>query len=163
MIDKFGRIKNISLLLFDLEGVLITDGDNAVEEKIKQCALLFAGFCETIKQYGLKAGIVTAGEDKNLLKDFEAIPGCVVLSSTIDKVSLVDELIEKLNIDYENIFYIGDDLLDIPLLAKVGFSAAPAHSRREVKRVVDYISPANNGKSLLEDITDLFIKNDLEK
>ena len=158
MTDKFQKLKDIRIILFDMEGVLLINGENSHSEKLKKIAALLKNFCLKISRFDLKGGIVTASEDKELIEEFETIPCCEILTSTIDKVSLVDKLIARLNLKYENVFYIGDGLLDVPLLQKVGFSAAPRNSRREVKRVVDYICPAQDGEALLEDIGNLFLK-----
>lgn len=152
------KIKNIKIILFDMEGVLLTKNDGHDTEGIKLIVAALKSLCEKLKPFNVSGGIVTASSDENLLKKFREIPGCEILSSTINKVFLVDTLKEKLGIEYKNIFYIGDDLLDIPLLMKVGFSAAPKSSRREVKRIVDHICPAA-GQQLLNDIGSLFIKS----
>lgn len=157
--NKFGSIKEIKLVLFDLEGVLLNKNEDHDLESLKNIAAALKSLCEQIKVFNARGGIVTASDDENLLKEFRAIPTCEILTSTIDKVSLVDKLKEKLGIEYKNIFYIGDDLLDIPLLMKVGFSAAPKGSRREVKRIVNHVCPAEGGIQLLEDIGKLFVQS----
>ncbi|MFC2134299.1 HAD hydrolase family protein [Bacteroidota bacterium] len=158
MNNKFRKLADIRIILFDLEGVLLINNEKSHSDKLKKISESLKNFCLKISKFDLKGGIVTASEEEELIKEFKSIPCCEILTSTIDKVSLVDKLISKLNLNYKNVFYIGDGLLDIPLLQKVGFSAAPRNSRREVKRVVDYICPAQDGESLLEDIGNLFLK-----
>src|SRR3989339_2201682 len=123
MNEKFNKLKDIKLLLFDMEGVLINNEGDHSADSLKNIAGLLKSMFKKLRKYGMKGGIVTASEDKELLKYFEKIPGCEILTSTFDKISLVDKLKAKLSLEYTNIFYIGDDLLDIPLLSKVGFSA----------------------------------------
>lgn len=154
--NKFGKIKKIKLILFDMEGVLLNEREDHDSASLKKIALALKSLYGKLKPFKIHGGIVTASDDENLLKEFRAIPGCEILTSSIDKVSVIDKLKEKLGIEYKNIFYIGDDLLDIPLLMKVGFSAAPKSSRREVKRIVNHICPPAGGIQLLEDIGRLF-------
>src|SRR4030042_1821352 len=152
MDDLHKKLKDIKIILFDLEGVLLNDYENHDEETLRKIGESFKSFCEKVKKYNLKGGIVTASNIKIHLKQFMKIPDSEILTSSIDKVSNVRKLMSKLGIEFRNIFYIGDDILDIPLLMKVGVSAAPKNSRREVKRIVDYISPAHGGEKLLEDV-----------
>jgi YrbI family 3-deoxy-D-manno-octulosonate 8-phosphate phosphatase len=53
--------------------------------------------------------------------------------------------------------YIGDDVNDIELLKKVGFSAVPADSINEVKEISDYICKTNSGQGVFREIVDLIL------
>ncbi|MDP3581433.1 MAG: HAD hydrolase family protein, partial [Ignavibacteria bacterium] len=75
---------------------------------------------------------------------------CVLLSDSINKVKMVDDYLKNDTIDYKQVMYIGDDILDIPLLQKVGISGVPKDGRREVKRVVNFTTKAGSGEVLPE-------------
>lgn len=158
MFNKYKKLKDIKIVLFDMEGVLLNTEEDRDTERLKFLASSLEKLCNWLNEHNLKAAILTASDDHTMLEIFRTNTSCEILTSSIDKISIVDKLIEKYGIEYENIFYIGDDILDIPLLRKVGFSAAPNNSRREVKRIVDYISPAESGEALLDDIGSLFAK-----
>ncbi|NMB82339.1 MAG: hypothetical protein GYA14_11035 [Ignavibacteria bacterium] len=61
-------------------------------------------------------------------------------------------MIKNLTLDFKNVFYAGDEVLDLPLLNKVGFSASPSWAGRDVKRSVKYILKGNNIKSIFSEI-----------
>jgi len=131
--DFKNRLQKIKLFLFDLDGVLILNkGKN--EDDIYNC---MTDFAKKLKEYNFGVGIVTARDDDELTSKLAGIDNCIMVSASFNKVGKVEKLIEKLKLSFENVLYIGDDMLDIPLLQKAGVAIAPSNARREVKRIVD--------------------------
>ncbi|MFN2128872.1 MAG: HAD hydrolase family protein, partial [Anaerolineales bacterium] len=64
----------------------------------------------------------------------------------------------KYNISDNEICYIGDDVLDIPVLSCVGFSVAVANAREEVKAICDYCTVARGGRGAVREVIDLILK-----
>jgi 3-deoxy-D-manno-octulosonate 8-phosphate phosphatase (KDO 8-P phosphatase) len=152
--DILLKFENVKLFLFDLEGVL-THSDYP-EEK---CIELISNACLEFNKLELIFGIVTARKDDELIKKLKEIKGCNVLAAALDKVSAVDEFLKLNSLDYENVFYIGDDLLDIQLLKKSKVSAAPNSARREVKRVVNFILKSDKCEDLIQEIISAYINS----
>jgi len=73
-------------------------------------------------------------------------------------LSVARELCRKKKATLSQIAYMGDDLIDIPLLREVGFSAAPANARPEVKRVCDYVAKASGGKGAFREVVEKILK-----
>lgn len=148
---EYAKLKNVKLFLFDLEGVLNSqDNLNGVIDQLQTvCAKLFVD--------KIRVGILTASDNIKLLDHIKSVSGCMVLNSSLDKISYVEKLLIEYDQQFENVFYIGDEILDVPLLSRVGFSAAPGNARREVKRVVDYVCDASDGENILKEILDLYI------
>jgi len=141
------KLNIIKLFLFDLEGVLLNQGssnENCFEE-IEQV-------CGEFNKLGLMFGIVTARTDDEFIKKLKTIDGCIVLSSSLDKVTATDNFLSGRSLDYQNVFYMGDDLLDISLLKKCGVSCAPNSARREVKRVVTFLSQSEKCEEFLKEL-----------
>jgi 3-deoxy-D-manno-octulosonate 8-phosphate phosphatase (KDO 8-P phosphatase) len=148
MNNKFpAKISTVKLFLFDLEGVLLQKGSCN-----ENCFETIQHICLELNKIGLKFGIVTARVEDDFIKKLKTIEGCIVLLSSIDKVSATDNFLAGQPLDYQNIFYMGDDLLDIPLLKKCGVSCAPKNARREVKRVVTFLSKSDNCDEFLEEL-----------
>jgi 3-deoxy-D-manno-octulosonate 8-phosphate phosphatase (KDO 8-P phosphatase) len=146
LLTKFNEIK---LFLFDLEGVLLGKDSSIKQENNQPDWSFIKSACTEFEKFGTRFGIVTAA-DFHLDSNYNSHQGCIILSASINKVSLVDELLKDLAIDYKDVFYIGDDLLDIPLLQKCAISAVPRDGRREVKRVVSFIAQSSSGNVLSE-------------
>lgn len=116
MKNKFPiKLGTIKLFLFDLEGVLHhKDSSNL------NCLGAIELACRELNKLGRMFGIVTASSDNELINKLKMIVGCIVLSSSLDKVTATNNFLKSQSFDYQNVFYMGDDLLDIPLLKKCG-------------------------------------------
>jgi len=147
-------MSEIKIFFFDLEGVLMHNGvmeDNSIKA--------ISNTCKIFNQLGLIFGIVTARKEDKLIKKLRAIEDCFVLSSSLDKVLETDKFLSSRSVNYKNVFYMGDDLLDIPLLKKCGVSCAPKNSRREVKRIVNFIAHSDKCEDLLNEIIGYYKKS----
>ncbi|MBI9072499.1 MAG: HAD hydrolase family protein [Melioribacteraceae bacterium] len=153
------NLRKVRLFLFDLEGVLYLGEEDLssfytvdAEEKIK---VLF----ETLSINGSMVGVITGRNKDEVTSFFDKKGFTLFASATLDKLGFVQKLIDKKKLKFENVFYIGDNLLDIPLLQKVGVSAAPKHARREVKRVVDFVCEGESALEIIVNINNLLVQS----
>jgi len=152
MKNKFPlKLYAIKLFLFDLEGVLYQQDFNDIN-----CFDAIEHSCSEFNKLELMFGIVTASSDNEFINKLKTIEGCIVLSSSFDKVTATDNFLAGQSFDYQNVFYMGDDLLDIPLLKKCGVSCAPNSSRREVKRAVTFLSQSEKCEEFLEELINYY-------
>lgn len=157
ILQKFNDIK---LFLFDLEGCLLPKNFVHNELSEKQLIEKLKSFCKEFKVFNIELGIVTSSysEIVNRLKSNKA---CFILNGSINKVEMVDQFLNEKKLTYDQVFYIGDDLLDIPLLQKCKLSSSPKDGRREVKRVVNFVTKNESGL-VLEEIFE-YIKQSRKK
>ncbi|MFA7227587.1 MAG: HAD hydrolase family protein [Melioribacteraceae bacterium] len=153
-IETLLKFRDIKIFFFDLEGVLLND--NSPHEK---CVGAIEKYCQNFNRLGAGFGIVTAREDDELIRSLKAVKGCFVISGSVAKVSRTDKFLKSISIDYDNVFYMGDELLDVPLLQKCGLSCAPKRARREVKRVVSFTSSSDRCEDVLKEIFNHFKKS----
>mgnify|MGYP001401779946 CR=1 FL=1 len=152
------KISKLKIFLFDLDGVLILRKDRD-EIELVNC---MKEFTEKLKTDGYYAGIITARSEDKLTKQLNKLDNCEVVTASFNKVNSVQKILDELNLSFNEVLYIGDDMLDIPLLQKAGISVAPNSARREVKRVVDFsVDIAVNG-SILHTIIEMIerLKNE---
>lgn len=145
---------NIKLVLFDFDGVLIQEDRDFTLEQI---LMPLKKFIEEISEQGLLFGIMT-GRQNDEVTDLVEQYNIHVINSSINKLDNAERIIKNLRINFSEVFFIGDDILDIPLLQKVGISAAPKNARREVKRVVEKIIPAEDVEFMLNQIKSIVLK-----
>lgn len=148
------KMKEIKIFLFDLEGVLLNN--NTTPDKLFD---LLSAKIKEFNRHGLKFGIITAREDDDLINKLKSIEDCYVISSSFDKVSSADNFLTTSSVDYKNVFYMGDDLLDIPLLKKCRLTSTPMNGRREVKRIVNFVTKSKDPENILNEILSLFKKS----
>jgi len=157
-VDILKKFDEIKIFMFDLEGVLINDLKNVevICSQLKE-------FCAALAKENLIVGIITAREWDIITARLNEINNCFVITSTLSKEKMMDKKLVELGMSFCNLFYIGDDILDLPLLQKSGISCAPNNAKREVKRAVDIILDEEESQNLLDAILQLRKENILIK
>lgn len=93
-----------------------------------------------------KLGIITSHET-NVVNNMEHIVSRMdkISMGSYTKIEVLDKWLSEYKLNYSNVAYIGDDIPDLSIIEKVGFSACPANVVQDVKKKVDYICK-NNGR-----------------
>lgn len=76
-----------------------------------------------------------------------------------DKLPTFLKLVDELNLSLDEIAYIGDDILDLPILIRIGLAITPADGDDEVKSRVDYVSPFNGGKGCVREACEIIMRS----
>lgn len=150
---------DIRMFLTDCDGCL-TDGGMYYSEKgdeLKKFNTRDGKGFALLKEKGVLTGIVT-GENVDLNKRrVEKLRLDVYIPGCSDKLQVVRQLCDEYGIGLENVLYIGDDIMDIPLLKEAGFSACPADAHPSVKKAVDYVSSFDGGRGVIRDVADMLL------
>lgn len=153
------KVRQIRLLLLDVDGVM-TDGriiidDNGIETK--NFDVKDGHGIKMLLKNGIDV-IIISGRKSNVVNHRAKELGIVDLYQGVtDKAAIFDLLIEKRMIKPENIASIGDDIVDVPLLKRSGFSIAVADAVDEVKKSSDYITKSKGGRGAVREICDLIL------
>ena len=75
-----------------------------------------------------------------------------------DKEKYLSQICKKFAVKPNEILYIGDDINDIEIIKKIGFSSCPNNAVNNVKKIVDYICKINGGEGVLREITEVILK-----
>lgn len=144
------------LILTDIDGVW-TDGgmyyDQTGNELKKFHTYDSAGilFC---KINNIKTGIIT-GESTEIVKlRAQKLKVDFLFQGVKDKLTLVEELCKDLEIPLERVAYIGDDINDIQILQKVGFSACPDSAPSYIKNIVDKVMSMRGGDGVFREFVE---------
>jgi 3-deoxy-D-manno-octulosonate 8-phosphate phosphatase (KDO 8-P phosphatase) len=155
--EKFRKIK---MLLLDVDGVL-TNGTIIYNSEGNELISfdVYDGFGITRAiQNGINVGIIT-GRTSEVIKNRAKDLGIKnYFEGAIDKIKPYEELKIKYNLANDEIAYAGDDILDIPLLQRVGLPIATKNARREAKRVAEYITQNSGGSGAVREIIDLLLE-----
>lgn len=153
------KAKKVKLLLLDVDGVLtdgsITYSDEGVELKTFNVKDGFG--LNLLRKAGVEVGIITARSSKALIRRCRDLKIDHLYQGRRNKVEAFKEIIAELGLSAEEVGYMGDDWLDLALLAKVGFAATVADAVREIKEVVDFSSRYNGGQGGVREVCDLIV------
>ena len=157
----------IKLIIFDFDGVFSNSKfyfDNSNNIK-KTYNAKDAYSLKILKKYNIKCGIITNDKIisiKNAPHIFDRLDK-VSLGSDKPKLEILDTWLAEYGFSYQDVAYIGDDLPDIPVLKKVGFSACPNDAVEEVKQVSQYVCKNKGGDGAVREFVDLIIKKNISE
>lgn len=154
------RLADIKLLILDVDGVM-TDGRivydaNGIETK----------FFNVKDGHGIKmvqrAGITVAiiSGRKSPVVDLRAreLGIEIVYQGALDKLSPFQEILASTGLDSSQVAFMGDDIIDLPILRRVGFAAAPCDAVDEVLGAVHFTSRHRGGWGAVRELCDLLLK-----
>lgn len=155
------ELSEIRLFLTDCDGCL-TDGGMYYSEQGDEMKKFNTkdgmGF-QLLREQGILIGIVT-GENRALnQRRAEKLKLDIIEQGCSDKVAVIDKLCQKLQLDWKNVLYIGDDRNDLEVLEKVGVSCCPADAIPEVQGTADYVAQAKGGAGVIREIAELLLQN----
>jgi len=154
------RCRAIRLLLLDVDGVL-TDGrivydDHGVETKafdVKDGHGL-----KLLQRAGVRIGIIT-GRQSRLVEVRAAERGIDLLYQGVkDKLEPYQRILAELGLRDAEVAYVGDDIVDLPILCRVGFAATVADAVEDVKPHVHYVCQRPGGRGAIREVCDLLLK-----
>lgn len=155
------KLKKIDLLLLDVDGVL-TDGgiiytDSGEEVKVFNSRDGFG--IHLLLEAGIKVGIVTGRASRVLRHRCENLGIDLLFDGIDDKSSVLQEICKRTEIDPANMAFVGDDLVDLPLFTRVGFSIAVGDAHEVVKEKADWVTSAAGGSGAVREICDAILKS----
>ena len=154
------KCKNIKIILTDVDGVL-TDGGRYYSEKgeiLKKFHVRDGMGVNILLRNGIKTIIVTKENSRITKKWAKDMNVTKVISGSLKKENELPKICEIFKISPFQIAYIGDDVNDIGLLKKVGFSATTNDADNMIKKHVDYVCSKDGGKGAFREISDMIFK-----
>lgn len=156
--DLKERLKPIKLFLTDVDGIL-TNGKvsyEGAEIGFNRKFHVHDGFgLKMLRQFNIQVGVITGGNSLGLKKRLEDMKVDYAYLGDEDKRSGYNHAKKASNLSDEEILYIGDELFDVPLLKKAGFSATVPGVNIEVLEVVDYVTYRKAGEGCVREVIDL--------
>ncbi len=153
-------LAHIKLLLLDVDGVL-TDGriifDDAGRE-LKAFDVKDGHGLKLVQRAGIKVGIITGRQSAVVAQRAAELGIELVYQGAKDKLVPFREILAHLQLTPDQTAYVGDDLVDLPILLQVGFSAAVADAVDEVKARVDMVTRRPGGRAAVREICDYLLR-----
>jgi 3-deoxy-D-manno-octulosonate 8-phosphate phosphatase (KDO 8-P phosphatase) len=154
------KAARIRLLLFDVDGVLTTgevvmhaDGSESKGFHIRDgAAIVWA------QRAGLTVGLLSARSSGATAHRAAQLAVRIVAQGVKSKIAAYEQIVRDARVEDEDVAYMGDDLLDLQVLARVGLSAAPADAAAEVRERVDWVSAAGGGRGAVRELVELVLR-----
>src|ERR1700722_8761118 len=173
------RARRIKIILFDVDGVL-TDGtiwvypipialpDGSVVSNLIEAKGYSAhdGAGVTLARLGgMKVGIITKRISETVAMRARDLKMEFVYQGQAFKMQAVRDIVEKEGVTLDEIAYVGDDVIDLPVMRACGFAVAVANARVQVKEEAHYVTPNKGGEGAGRDAIEFILtaKGLLEK
>lgn len=154
------RAQGITHLVLDVDGVLTDGGLNYGPdgELFKRFDVKDGHGLVLWRELGFTTGILTARSSKMVEIRAGELRIPHVLQGERDKGKGFDKLLGMMGVEPSKIAYIGDDVNDLPVLSRVGFSATPADGRPEVRELVHYVCERPGGRGAVRELCEVLLK-----
>ena len=154
------KLKKIKMLILDVDGVM-TDGRIIMDDsgrEIKHFDVRDGHGLKILQRYGIKVVLLT-GRQSEVVKHRARDLGIKEIHQKVfNKKEVFAKILKKNKLAPEEVAFLGDDIIDIPVLKAVGFSAAVADALDVVKKSVDYITKHSGGRGAVRELCDLILQ-----
>lgn len=154
------RMKNIKLLLLDVDGVM-TDGRivydaNGIETKFFN--VKDGHGIKMLQRAGIEVGIISGRESLVVSNRAAELGITLVYQKALDKLGPYLEILGLRGLTDAEVAFMGDDIIDIPLMRRVGFAAAPADAIDYVREHAHHVTENRGGWGAVREVCDLLLK-----
>ncbi|QEM68123.1 HAD-IIIA family hydrolase [Geobacter sp. FeAm09] len=154
------RLAPIKLLLLDVDGVM-TDGGiiydgNGLETKVFN--VKDGHGIKMLQRAGIQVGIITGRSSAVVNVRAQELGIELVYQGALRKLESYEDVKRKTGLGDSQIAYVGDDVIDVPVMRRVGFAAAPRDALAEARNAAHYITERDGGRGAVREVCDLILK-----
>jgi len=153
------RLKRIKLLLCDVDGVL-TDGAIFItgEGEFKRFHVHDGLGQRMAARAGLKVGWVSARPSAITTRRGEELKTDFIVQTRDGKVPAVERILAETGLSWSDTCFVGDDVVDLGVLRRVGLAISPADARPEAKAAAHFLTKAKGGNGCVREVVEMILK-----
>ena len=158
--DALDRARRIKLMIFDVDGVL-TDGRlwYASDGREHKSFHAFDGHgIHLLRMARLDTAIISGRESQAVEERAKELGIRHVVQGADDKLAAFTHMLRKLRLKQAAAAYMGDDVVDLPILTRCGFACAPHEAPEDVRRRVHYIASAAAGHGAAREVCEFILE-----
>ena len=158
--DLVRKAARVRLLLFDVDGVL-TDGRillHADGSESKQFSIRDGTGIVWAQRAGIVTGLLSGRHSPATAARAQQLGIRIVRQQACDKLDMYRELLQQEHLEDADVAFMGDDVLDLPVLSRVGLSAAPADATLDVVARVHWVSSRAGGDGAARELIELILR-----
>lgn len=161
MQDIMDKAAAIRLVIFDVDGVL-TDGSLFIGDDGQEYKAFNSRDGHGMKMLqasGVDIGIITGRTSQVVKYRMDSLGIKHVYQGQLDKLPAFEELIQQLGLSPEQVAYVGDDVVDLPILVRAGLAIAVQDAHPLVKQHSHWITPNCGGRAAARDVCELIMQS----
>lgn len=154
------RLKRIKMLISDVDGVM-TNGEIWLDSQNnwKRCFSVYDGVgMKMLMDAGYRVGVITGGKSIDVRTRMEFLGVEYFYEGIGDKTPSLEEILKKTGLKSEEVAYIGDELVDVPIIERVGVGVSVPNGLKEAREKAIYITKARGGEGAVREICDLILE-----
>ncbi|MGA2863207.1 MAG: HAD hydrolase family protein [Verrucomicrobiota bacterium] len=153
------RLAKIRLLLCDVDGVL-TDASVFIggREELRRFDIQDGLGLVILRRQGIKVGWVSSRPSRATTRRAKDLKIDFLRQVKDGKVAAVQQLLAQTGFQWEEVCYVGDDLVDLGVLKRAGVAIAAANGVAEVRQAADYVTRARGGHGAVREVAELILK-----
>lgn len=154
------RAKQVRLMVFDVDGVL-TDGRlryGSDGEVIKTFNVLDGHGIKLLQQSGVKTSIISARQSTIVARRAADLGIGTVLQGIHDKRTAFETLLADTGLTAQDCGFMGDDVIDLPVMTRVIFAASVPNGHVEVRTRAHYVAQASGGRGAVREVCDFILR-----
>jgi len=154
------KAEKIKLLLLDVDGVL-TDGSIHIDDQgveTKRFDVRDGHGIKQLRSSGIEVGFMTSRVSNAVRYRAKELGVRIVYQGVADKVDAYKKIKRKTGLTNQQIAYVGDDILDVPVLREVGWAIAVRDCWPDMKPMVDYVTQVVGGRGAVREIAEVLLR-----
>lgn len=159
--DILEKVKRVKLLILDIDGVM-TDGRliySVYGDELKFFDVQDGFGITLLNRVGIKSVIITAKRSRIVKMRARDLKVAKVYDGSHDKLSPFNKILKSFKIKAEEACFIGDDIIDLPVLKRAGFAVAVPNAVPDVRSAAHHITSKKGGRGAVREICDLILKS----
>lgn len=160
MHDIIEKARRIKLVVFDVDGVL-TDGGLFIDNEGREHKVFNSRDghgMKMLRQSGVELAVITGRRSDSVAYRMAGLGIEHVFQGEQDKLPAYEALLDRLGLSAEQTAYVGDDVMDLPVMLKAGLAVAVCDAHDLVKKHAHWQTPSAGGRGAARDICELIME-----
>ena len=154
MNSLLSQLEKIRMLILDVDGVL-TDGSVLISssgEEMKQFYIRDGYGLKLLQRMGIQIALISGRYSKATEVRARELGIDHIYQGTLDKLPAYEKILEDGQLRDEEVAYMGEDWMDLPLLSRAGFAATVSDATEEAKKAADYVASKGGGRGAVREV-----------
>lgn len=154
------RVRKIKILVLDVDGVL-TDGRIIMDDRGRETKFFDVRDGHGLKMLmrtGIEVVFLTGRKSRVVEHRARELGVTEVYQGALNKVEVFETLLERKGLKASEAAYAGDDIVDVPVLRRAGFSVAVVNAVSEAKRAAHYVTKKRGGRGAVREVCEVILK-----